>query len=123
MDYPARLAPSGLPMASNRGERKRKTQDGSRNQQHEQRRREVTTLAGLPADVRGAQTTAGACHQFGPSGTVSSPGASPGRPILRSPDNAGLPHSEQQDKDVSGYPTVDESFDRLHRPGWSVGEV
>jgi hypothetical protein len=24
---------------------------------------------------------------------------------------------------VSNYPTVDESFERLHRAGWSVGEV
>jgi hypothetical protein len=23
---------------------------------------------------------------------------------------------------VTSYPTVDESFDRLHRAGWSVGE-
>jgi hypothetical protein len=27
------------------------------------------------------------------------------------------------DTAVSNYPTVDESFDRLHRAGWSVGDV
>jgi hypothetical protein len=32
-------------------------------------------------------------------------------------------HGRQGDDPVSSYPSVDESFDRLHHAGWSIGEA